>query len=142
VGGIAEEARFGIFYGGQIQERNELPFQLDATRQRQGFRIVLLEAFDDPVSIDWEISRPGAGAAKAGVSRPERRVSELGSATLQPGQLRFEQLLPFRPGDPLGLWNIRVVLGEHVLLDRPFNVYDEATRRAAIQAARVIDSGL
>ncbi len=37
--GLVEHASFGVFFGGQIQERDEIPFTLDRAKLRQGFRI-------------------------------------------------------------------------------------------------------
>lgn len=138
---LVEEARFGIFYGGQIQERNEIPFELDAARQRQGFRLVLSQPLPEPSELFWEFSRPGKRRANdTTLSRAEGRVTALGSATLSAGQQRFEEQLVFRPGDQLGLWNVRVWWGERVLIDRPFTVYDADARRLALESAG--DAGL
>lgn len=136
-----DRAAFGVFYGGQVQRRDELPFQLDTGRQRQGFRIELAAPLDSATEVHWEISRPSR-AASASVAQPDGRVTEMRSATMAAGQTRFEQPLTFEPGDPLGLWNIRVVVGEQVLLDRPFWVYDAQARRSAQRAARLPDAGL
>ena len=35
------EAKFGVFYGGQVQELDDIPLSLDSARQRQGFRLEL-----------------------------------------------------------------------------------------------------
>lgn len=138
---LVEEARFGVFYGGQIQERSELPFELDAARQRQGFRVVLSRPLPEPSELFWEFSRPGRRKPNdPTLSRAEGRVTALGSATLSPGQQRFEEQLVFRPGDQLGLWNVRVWWGERVLIDRPFTVYDADARRLALESAG--DAGL
>jgi hypothetical protein len=45
-----------------------------------------------------------------------------GSAQIPEGELGFEKALQFQPGDPTGLWNVRVIIGDHVLIDRPFVV--------------------
>jgi hypothetical protein len=141
----AETSRvqFGIFYGGQIQERTEIPFELNRAVQQQGFALVFSRPLSRPANLNWELSRPGP-VPKTGVPLAEAsaRVTELGSATLLEGQSRFEHPLTFRPGDPLGLWNIRVVVDDRVLLDRPFTVYDKDARRRARSAARVPDAGL
>jgi hypothetical protein len=120
--GAEASAQFGIFFGGQIQQRQEIPFELDTTRQTQGFRVELDAPSDRDRTIAWEVARP------SGSARGPRRVTVVGSATLGRGQRILEQTLPFEPGDPLGLWNVRVVLDDRVLLDRPFLVYDRASR--------------
>ncbi len=139
----ARDVSFGVFYGGQIQERRELPFELDRAKQRQGFRIDFDPPLEERTEVSWEISRPARRSSPAATpSSPEGRVTELGKATLAAGQTRFEQPLHFRPGDPLGLWNIRVVVRERVLIDRPFLVYDAAARRRSNKSARLPDAGL
>jgi hypothetical protein len=135
------KAEFGVFFGGQVQQREEIPFELDAARQQQGFRVVFQRPLEHARSLTWEISRPGRRKPGATYSHPDGRVTELGSSTLQAGRERVEQPLVFKPGDPLGLWNIRVVLDDQVLIDRPFTVYDAGRRKAAIKAARLPDAG-
>lgn len=133
-------AEFGVFYGGQIQERREIPFVVDETKQQQGFRIVLAEPLEHPLAVRWELSRPGA-ARKEGTTDPDARVTELGEAMLPAGERHFEKRFPFQAGDPLGLWNIRVTLGDRLAIDRPFTVYDRAARRRAKRQARPVDAG-
>jgi len=129
-------AEFGIFYGGQVQEREQIPFDLDRTRQTSGFRLRRSTALDQPLEIRWELGMPGSGRAVAdsrGRSARPRRV-QLGRARWRPGETVFEQVLPFAPGDPPGLWNVRILCGSRAVLDRPFWVYDPA-RRALSEAA-------
>jgi len=135
-------ARFGVFFGGQVQQRQELPFVLDTARQRQGFRVELSRPLQAPIELHWEISRPARRGSKQPFATPLGRVTELGSATLGAGQREFEHDVQFKPGDPLGLWNVRVVLGDRVLLDRAFDVYDSDQRRAAARRATPPDGGL
>jgi hypothetical protein len=123
-------AEFGIFYGGQVQEREQIPFDLDRTRQLSGFRLRRSTALDQPLEIRWELGMPGSGRAVAdsrGRSARPRRV-QLGRARWRAGEAVFEQVLPFAPGDPPGLWNVRILCGSRAVLDRPFWVYDPARR--------------
>jgi hypothetical protein len=136
-----ESAEFGIFYGGQVQEREQIPFVVDESRQQQGFRLVLARPAKEPMRIRWELSRPGMVPRGKALPSPEDRVTELGEATLPAGQLRFEKRFPFAAGDPLGLWNIRVTAGQHLAIDRPFTVYDAAARKRARRAGRRVDAG-
>lgn len=130
-------AEFGVFFGGQVQQRREIPFQLDPSRQQHGFRVWLTAPLAKDVKVRWELNKPG----KAERVRDEKgrrghgRITVLGTAHIPSGQTRFEHVMRFKPGDPLGVWNIRVVAGDVVLLDRPFGVYDAAERRRAIRAA-------
>lgn len=123
-------AEFGIFYGGQVQERDQIPLELDQTRQTQGFRLQLEPPPAAPVEVRWELGMPGQGRpqrdSRGRLARPRKVV--LGRAVWRPGEAVFEQALPFSPGDPLGLWSIRVLLGERTVIDRAFWVYDAAER--------------
>ncbi len=132
--GLVKQARFGIFFGGQIQEREQIPFELDRGKQTQGLRVEFSEPLPRPLKISWEINRP-AGPRRAGTKAPATdRNIESGSGEARVGQTRFEQLVPFKPGDPLGTWNIRVVAGDELVLDRRFIVYDERERARGLYA--------
>jgi hypothetical protein len=124
------KAEFGIFYGGQVQEREQLPLDVDGTRQTQGFRLRVDPPPERALEVRWEIGMPGVGRrvtdSQGRRARP-RRV-QLGQTRWRPGEAVFEQRIPFAPGDPLGLWNIRVLVGSQVVLDRPFFVFDERQR--------------
>jgi hypothetical protein len=140
----APRAEFGVLYGGQVQERQELPFELDPSRQRMGFRLTLTPAPADALEVRWELARPGAGrrvADNQGRKARPRQV-QLGRAHFRPGEPTFEQVLTFSPGDPLGLWSIRVQLGAEVVIDRPFLVYDPAERTRQREAFDRSDAGL
>ena len=126
----AISAEFGILYGGQVQEREEIPFELDRTRQLSGFRLRRSAPLDEALEIRWELGMPGSGRAvmdSRGRSARPRRV-QLGRARWRPGEAVFEQVLPFAPGDPAGLWNIRILSGSRAVLDRPFWVYQPGRR--------------
>ena len=124
----APVVEFGVFFGGQVQERSEIPFVLDSTRQTQGFRIQLAEPAPHDVGVQWELEMPAPRVAGRG-----KTVAKLGEVTLRAGQSRLDQRLPFEPGDPLGLYNLRVILAGELVIDRAFEVYDRAARRRALQ---------
>jgi hypothetical protein len=136
-------AEFGILYGGQVQERDELPFELDAAKQRQGFRLVQSPPPAQPLEVRWELGRPGRGrrVADSQGRRARPRQVQLGRAHFRPGEAVFEQVLPFEPDDPLGLWNIRVLIGDLVVIDRPFVVFDPNERARLREAAAESDAG-
>jgi hypothetical protein len=135
--GPVARAEFGVFFGGQVQEREEIPFQLDRTRQTQGFRIELAEPAPRELLVTWEIEKPAKPARAPG--KPKRdRVTELAEARVLPGETRFEQLLEFKPGDPLGSWKIRVDVEGQRVLERGFVIYDAHERAASRNA----DGGL
>lgn len=135
-------AKFGIFFGGQVQERSELPFELDRARQVQGFRIDLDPAPAQAFDVRWELSLPSAKRAvdERGRKAPARRT-RTGQTSVRPGEPRLEQTLPFASDDPLGLWNIRVLLGERVVIDRPFIVYDARARAEELAQRARADAG-
>ena len=116
-----ERVLFGVLFGGQVQERKEIPFELDTSKQSVGFRIEA-RASDRVRRIRWELTRPSSSGDPTG------RVTELGDTLLPANQSSFEQVLRFEPGDPLGLHNIRILLDDRVVLDRPFVVYDPNKR--------------
>jgi hypothetical protein len=137
--GLVRRAQFGVFFGGQVQEREQIPFEIDQARQVQGLRIDFVRPLPHPLKVSWEIDRPLPQRRATAKRRSENeRVVEMGEARAQAGQARFDKVLPFKPGDPLGTWNIRVVLGQELVLDRRFLVYD-ADERARAQRA---DGGL
>jgi hypothetical protein len=136
-------AEFGIFYGGQVQELDEIPFELDAAKQRQGFRLTVRPAPAGALEVRWEVGRPGRGRrvrdSQGRDARP--RAVEVGRAHFRPGEPVFEQVLPFAPDDPLGLWNMRVLIDDQVVMDRPFVVFDAASRARRREAAADSDAG-
>jgi hypothetical protein len=140
-GGVSAE--FGIFYGGQVQELDEIPFELDAAKQRQGFRLTVSPPPPRALEVRWEVGKPGRGRRVSdGQGRKARpRPVQPGRAHFRPGEPVFEQVLAFGPDDPLGLWNIRVVVDDHVVIDRPFVVFDAASRARRREAAADSDAG-
>jgi hypothetical protein len=144
-------AEFGVYFGGQIQERRDIPFELDGTKQTHGFRVRFAEAPAETHEITWQLSpprflkprvtqgKPPEAAASATPSAGPPPGSELsGSAVLQPGQRELSRAWTFKPGDPLGVWNVRITVDRRVLVDRPFLVYD-AHARAKLN--RGVDAG-
>lgn len=143
-------AQFGIFYGGQVQERREIPFELDRSRQALGFVLQFAQPLAKPVELRWELSKPGKPAARGAAARdpknqlsaPEHRTTQLHQRLLAAGDQRVVQPLAFTPGDTPGLWNLRVTLPDQVVLDRPFTVYDPQLRRRNKRQAHPDDGGL
>ena len=131
-------AKFGVFFGGQVEERRDIPFEVDPSKQTQGFRIDFGTPLAKDAEVAWTIDMPASGP-KAKAARTKgappveaHRRSITGKATIRAGLSKFDQITPFEPGDPLGLWNARVIVAGKVLIDRPFEVYDRTERvRAA-----------
>ena len=134
--GLVRSAEFGVFFGGQIQERRDIPFEIDPSKQTHGFRIQFYEPLTRAVELNWELDMPGSSKRVRDLQgRPGRgRLVELGEAKIEAGQAKFDKVMQFRPGDPLGLWNIRVVMGDSVLIDRPFAVFNSHQRATGQQS--------
>lgn len=126
------QAEFGVYFGGQIQERKAVPFELDGAKQSHGFRISYADAPAEAHEVSWQLSPPRFNKptqrALAPSASPPASAETSGSALMQPGQRELSQVWTFKPGDPLGVWNIRVTVDRRVLIDRPFLVYDAEAR--------------
>lgn len=119
--GPLERAELGVYFGGQVQERREIPFNLDRSAQSQGFRLTFREPLTRPVEVRWEIDRPAP--------RGRGRAVELGDARARIGQTVLDQEIVMKPGDPLGTWNVRVFVDGELVIDRAISIYDAAARR-------------
>lgn len=113
--GIVEQAEFGVFFGGQVQQLAQIKKQLDADRQRHGFRVRFRGPLARDVQVAWEISLPATGA-----STP--RAALVGQTTARAGSSVLDVPLAFRPSDPLGLWHAKVTAEAAVVIDRDFTV--------------------
>jgi hypothetical protein len=113
--GVVKEAEFGVFFGGQVQELKELPKQLDATRQRHGFRLTFVAPLAREIPVTWEISLPPT-------DKSAPRPALIGQATAKAGQSVLDVPLAFRPSDPLGSWHAKVTADGQVVIDRDFSV--------------------
>jgi hypothetical protein len=114
-------AEAGLFFGGQVSRRTDIPFELDQTRQTQGFRLHFASPLPHEARVDWELDVPGGTDTSRGagsVSRTERSDS----ARVPMGAQSFEQRLTFAPTDHTGTWNLRVRFDSVVVLDRPFRL--------------------
>ncbi len=112
---LVELAQFGVFFGGQVQQLKDIPKQLDAARQRHGFRLTFREQLSRDIPVTWEISLP----------QPEKggpRPAVVGQATAKSGTDVQDITLAFRPSDPLGLWHAKVTADGSTVIDRDFNV--------------------
>jgi hypothetical protein len=127
---LVAKAELGLFFGGQIQERDEIPFVLDRAKQTQGFRVEFSHVLAKPAHVRWEIDRPNP--------KQRGRAVTLAQADVRAGLDRFDQEIAFQPGDPLGVWNVRVIVDDQVVIDRPVSVYDVAARKRAIKEAEAL----
>jgi hypothetical protein len=86
-------AELGVFFGGQLQQLEEVARPSALGRERAGFRLSLFEGARLPSQVNWEITRPAQRLD--GKLRPER--TELGADTLAPGQREMVQWFPLEP---------------------------------------------
>ena len=125
---LVERAAFGVFFGGQIQDRSELPFELDQAKQRIGVRVDFRAPVTRAVPVAWEISRPASGKAKKSDASVDQIV-EVGEANARVGESRLDIPLSLRQGQVLGTWHVRVKVDAHVVIDRDVLVFDMRDRR-------------
>jgi len=114
-GSSVQEAEFGVFFGGQVQELKEIVKDLDPERQRVGFRLTFRGALVRALPIEWELALP---ALEKGGPRPAR-VGQLSAA---PGATVLDIPLSFRPGDPFGSWHAKLKVDRDVVVDRDFTL--------------------
>ena len=129
---LVKSAKLGVFFGGQVEERREIPFELDPGKQSQGFRVEFSEPLASETEVEWRIDAPktsGALRRKQATSPEPSSTTLSGKDIARAGETVLDHVLTFRPGDPLGVWNVRVVVRGKVVIDRPFEVYDAAARK-------------
>jgi hypothetical protein len=125
---LVERAAFGVFFGGQIQDRKELVFELDQTKQRIGIRIDFRAPLSHSVPVSWEIARPFSGKGKKG-DAPADQVVEVGDAAARVGETRLDVPLSLRQGQGLGVWHVRVKVEGRQVIDRDVLVEGPRDRR-------------
>ncbi len=115
-------AEFGILFGGQVQQRQRIPLETDRSKQTVGFRLTFGAAVSRSQRIEWQLDLPGTSrnAPDHRGRLGEGRLTRLGEAQTRAGEPRFEQVIELLPGDPLGTWNVRVLVDGNIVLDRPF----------------------
>ncbi|MEZ4224219.1 MAG: hypothetical protein R3B13_24935 [Polyangiaceae bacterium] len=145
---LVKSAELGVFFGGQIQQRSEIPLQHDTSKQTQGFRLRFSRPLTHPVLVRWEVDMPGAGrrVRDAEGRRGYGRLVKLAEANARAGLEVFDQAIPFAAQDSPGTWNVRVHVDDVLALDRSLWVYDPVRRRrderdeqARVDAERTAD---
>ena len=111
---VVEEAEFGVFFGGQVQELKEIKKELDPARQKHGFRLTFRAPLVTDLKVSWELSLPATDAGP--------RAALVGATTARAGERRLDVPLAFRPQDPLGLWHAKVDAAGRTVIDRDFVV--------------------
>jgi hypothetical protein len=110
-------AHFGVLFGGQIQEREEIPLVLDRSRLSLVVRVEWAEAPETTERVHWELAQPANPKdADAG------SVVAYGDARARPGEPTLDIPLAFKPGDKPGPWRVRVEVEGRPVLERPFRV--------------------
>jgi len=112
-------AEFGVLFGGDIQDREQLVLEPDSTKQELGVRVTFREPVARPTRVTWEIERP---SEVRGLDGGATRAAELGRVTLGAGERRADGKFAFRAGDPTGNWRVRVLVDGKPVLDRGFVV--------------------
>jgi hypothetical protein len=117
---LVDKARFGVFFGGQLQDRSELALELDRGKQSIGIRVDFKEPLEREVTVGWELSMPTRGKP----AKPDAgdRVVQYGEARARVGQLRLDVPLSFRPSDSPGTWHVRVRVEGAIVIDRDVTV--------------------
>lgn len=127
---LLERAAFGVFFGGQIQDRKELPFELDEAKQRIGIRLDFREPLTRAVPVSWEIARPLSAKTRKAEAATDS-VVEVGDASGRIGERRLDVPLTLRRGQVLGTWHVRVKVDGRAVIDRDVLVFDPRERRDA-----------
>jgi hypothetical protein len=111
------KARFGVLFGGQIQEREEIPLVLDRSRLALVVRVEWAEAPETAERVHWELAQPANPRdADAG------SLVAYGDARARPGEPTLDLPLAFKPGDKPGAWRVRVEVEGKAVLERGFRV--------------------
>lgn len=110
-------ARFGVLFGGQIQEREEIPLVLDRSRLALVARVEWAEPPETAERVHWELAQPvNPKDADAGA------IVAYGDIRARPGEPVLDVPLAFKPGDKPGAWSVRVDVDGRTVLERPFRV--------------------
>lgn len=115
--GAGVRAELGVFYGGQVQQLRRVPWPDDGKRPTFGFRITFPEPLREAQVVRWEVDMPSR-------ITPGQRMERVAEAKLEPGRVRLDQEVDVPVGARLGLWNVRVILGQRLVLDRAVTLFD------------------
>lgn len=114
-------AQFGLFFGGQVQQRRELPKPLNQNQSDQGLRLEFRRRLTTPTQVTWHLDHPTARSGPRGPCNAPRAIRTT-SVLVPAGSDRFEQAIPLEAEDPPGTYNLRVLVGDELALDRSFRV--------------------
>lgn len=109
--------RFGVFFGGEVQERERIPLVLDRARQTIGLRLEFAGAPSTERRVAWELDKP-TGKKPTDTTR----VVAYGEAKTRIGEAVLDVPLAFQANDRPGAWRLRVALDGKPVLERAFTV--------------------
>lgn len=118
-----ERVEFGVLFGGDIQDRAEIPLVFDAAQQELALRVRFREAQRRERVVTFELERPTAQRSLDGGTS---YAAQLGEIRTLPGERRAEAKLGFRRGDLPGTWRLLVRLDGRLVLERKFTVVEPA----------------
>ncbi|MFC1642121.1 hypothetical protein ACFL5O_05450 [Myxococcota bacterium] len=126
--GPVKRAQFGVLYGGEIQERQHIPFDLDRTRLTLLLRLDFYRPLEREVRVSWRVGMPGTSKGVRDTrGRPGAgRLVRVNQVVVPVDRLRLDQVIRFEPGDPLGTWRICAQVDGVKVLDRSFVVHEQS----------------
>ena len=80
--GLVQEAEFGVFFGGQVQELKEISKELDPARQQHGFRLTFRAPLKNDLSVTWEVSLPATDKGGPRAANVGQTVAKAGQGVL------------------------------------------------------------
>jgi hypothetical protein len=117
-------AEFGVFFGGQVQERDELELTRGSARNVHGIRVDFREAPSRALEVTWEITKPDP-SSKSGTGT----LVEYGKVSSRPGETRLDIPLAWKPSDRTGNWHVKASVEGAVVIDRDFRVVAPPTTK-------------
>lgn len=114
-----ERVEFGVLFGGDIQDREVIPLELDPARQELALRVTFRAPLARERVVSWELERP---AHQKGADGGALFAAQLGEIRARIGERRAEAKLAFRRGDLPGTWRVHVRIDGRSALERTFTV--------------------
>lgn len=74
------------------------------------------EPLERELTVRWEVDMPSRTARG-------RRIERVSEVRVGPGQVRLDQPIEVPAAAGLGLWNVRVIAGERLVLDRAVRLF-------------------
>lgn len=110
-------AELGVFYGGQVQQLRSVPWPSGARQPTWGFRLVFREPLAQELAVRWEVDMPSRTARG-------QRIERVSEVSVGAGRVRLDQAIDVPAAAELGLWNVRVIAAERLVLDRAVRLFD------------------